>query len=320
MGYKIHDKMKRIDTYMNEALVGRRSPMITQADTDKMILEDVREAMIDWLDLIRGTMKSASWGTIEDEVLVFDLDKASTLDFIVIREHLPKEIMNCPRPIQLRSSRTFDEIIMTVGHMEGKESQKLSEIMSGMRFNSLICGSNLQYFRDFTLHIEARPNKSLIKPLQAATSSIYLKAASTPGALQGTLIIDKLTVNGISTGILLPNNDISIELSAKAKTVFKNAEKAMTIISDELVGEADSLWKDILKYNGDESTAVTNMDVPWALSKVAEDIVSKIHIPWENDSKALPTTILFISSDPIYHEYTLYMNSPGKYRLVKWQV
>lgn len=313
--------MKRIDTYMNEALVGRRSPMITQADTDKMMLEGVRESIIDWLDLSRSTMKSASWGTIEDRVMVFDMGKITTLDFIVIREHLPKEIMNCPKPIQLRASRAFDELIMTVGHMEGKESQRLSEIMSGLRFNSLICGTNLQYFRDFTLHMEVQPNKSIIKPLQAATSSKYLKAASTPGALQGTFIIDKLATSGISTGILLPNNDISIELSAEAKTVFRSADKAMTIISDELVSEADSLWKDILKYkyNGGEPTDVRNMDVPWVLSKVAEDIISKIHIPWENDSKALPTTILFISSDPIYHEYTLSMSSSGKYRLVKWQ-
>lgn len=262
-------------------------------------------------------MKSASWGTIEDGVIVFDMDKAIVLDFIVIREHLPKEIMNCPKPIQLRSSRTFDEIIMTVGHMEGKESQRLSEIMSGMRFNSLICGTNLQYFRDFTLHIEVRSGKSLIKPLQAATTSQYLKAASTPGALQGTLIVDRLSVNGISTGILLPNNDISIELSAKAKTVFKAADKAMTIISDELVSEVDSLWDDILKYNGDKPTITGRVDVPWELSKVAEDIISKIHIPWEKDMKVLPTSIQFDSSDPIYREYTLSISGPGKYRLTK---
>lgn len=47
MDYKIHDKMKHINTYINEALIGRRSPMITQADTDKMMLEDVKEALID---------------------------------------------------------------------------------------------------------------------------------------------------------------------------------------------------------------------------------------------------------------------------------
>ena len=319
MGYKIHDKMKQINTYINEALIGRRSPMITQADTDKMMLEDVKEALIDWLDLSLPSVKSASWGTIEDGVMVFDMGKATAPDFIVIREHLPKEIMNCPRPIQLKASGTFDEIIMTVDHMEGKESQRLSEIMSGLRFNTLICGTNLQYFRDFTLHIDVQANKSIIKPLQTATTPQYLKAASTPGALQGTIIIDRLVCSGISTGILLPNNDISIELSADVRARFKSANKAMTIISDELVSEVDSLWKDILKYNGGEPTAARNMDVPWALSKVAEDIISKIHIPWENDSKALPTTILFVSGDPIYHEYTLDMSSPGKYRLVKWQ-
>lgn len=310
--------MKQLDIYMNEALVGRRSPEITQADTDKMMMEDVRRALLDWLDLGHSIRTAAGWGTMEDGFMVFDMGKVTSLDFIVIRDHLPKEIMNCPRPIRLRARGTFDEIIMTVDHMEGEESRKLSEIMSELMFNKLICGTNLQYFRDFTFHIGTLPGSSIIKPLQAATNPKYLQAASTPGALQGTIMIDKIVRNSISTGILLPDNDISIELSAGARAMFRGAERLMTIISDELVDEMDSLWNSILKYNGGKPDADRKTDVPWALSKAAENIISKIRIPWEKDMKVLPTAIYFDSYDPIYLLYTLYIDGPGKYRIYKW--
>lgn len=311
--------MKQIDAYMNEALVGRRSPEITQADTDKIMMEDVRRALIDWLDLGHSIRTAASWGTMEDGVMVFDMSKVTSLDFIVIRDHLPKEIMNCPRPIRLRARRAFNEIIMAVDHMEGEESRKLSEIMSELRFNKLICGTNLQYFRDFTLHIEALLGSSIFRSLQAATKPKYLQAASTPGALQGTVIVDKIVRNSISTGILLPDNDISIELSAGARAMFRGASRLMTIISDELVDEMDSLWNSILKYSGGKpgTTSAGGADVPWALSKAAENIISKIHIPWEKDMKVLPTAIYFDSYDPIYFRYTLYIDGPGKYRIRK---